>query len=209
MRHIGLLEDNIQLRNSLEDYLTISGNCEIVFSESSFRDLQRDITGLDFILIDIHLANESGIDIIPQMKKLYPSAQIIMMTGDSAEPSLLLQAIENGANSFIYKPFECESLIKTMDELQKNGSYLEPYLLTSLMALINSKNEISPLLYNKNILSSREKEVIELIKEGLSYKAIAERLYLSTHTVNFHLKKIYLKFDVNSKMELLAKHLSK
>ena len=96
-----------------------------------------------------------------------------------------------------------------MDELQKNGSYLEPYLLTSLMALINSKNEISPLLYNKNILSSREKEVIELIKEGLSYKAIAERLYLSTHTVNFHLKKIYLKFDVNSKMELLAKHLSK
>jgi DNA-binding CsgD family transcriptional regulator len=62
-------------------------------------------------------------------------------------------------------------------------------------------------LYNNAQLTQREKDIINLLGLGYSYKMISDELRLSYHTVNFHIKNIYIKLDVNSKSELIAKHL--
>ena len=147
MINIGILEDNVPLRVSMEDYFGVLGDYNIVFSASGSSCLQIDtVTKLDFILLDIHLQNESGIDIIPKIKRLFPDVHVIVITGDTVDQFLLLDAIENGASSFLYKPFQGKNLTRIINELQTTSSYIEPELLTVLINLIRSRNKVGKLL---------------------------------------------------------------
>ncbi len=209
MIYVGILEDNLELRNSISDYLTATGNYNIVFSENSYFDIKRKKLSVTphFLLLDVHLVDVSVLDVIDDIKQRYPGAQIIVMTGDKTD-SLLLQAIERGASSFVYKPIVMSELIKIMGQLQITGSFLEPEMLTKLMWLINQKNKKNTVDY-KTELTDREGDVLELVEQGYTYKEISQKLSISYHTVNYHLKSIYNKFDVSSKLELITKRNNK
>ena len=206
MTYLGILEDNVALRQTIEDFLAAAGNFNIVFSASSWFDIKRIKfdAAPHFILLDIHLLDISGIDIISDLKTRFSGVQIIVMTGDKSNHDLLLKAVENGANSFLYKPVKMPDLIKIMDQLHETGSFLEPEVLSKLMWLLKEKKRLnSP--GDDISLTDRETDVLKLVERGLGYKEIAAALNVSYHTVNFHLKRIYLKFDVKSKMELVVK----
>ena len=209
MIYIGILEDNLELRNSITDYLTATGNYSIVFSENSYFDIKRKkLTILpQFLLLDVHLTDVSVLDVIDDIKNRYAGSQIIVMTGDKTD-NLLLQAIERGASSFVYKPIVMSELIKIMEQLQVTGSFLEPEMLTKLMWLINQKNKKNTVDY-KTELTDREGDVLVLVEQGYTYKEISQKLSISYHTVNYHLKSIYNKFDVSSKLELITKRNTK
>jgi DNA-binding NarL/FixJ family response regulator len=209
MIYIGILEDNLELRNSITDYLTATGNYSIVFSENSYFDIKRKkLTILpQFLLLDVHLTDVSVLDVIDDIKNRYAGSQIIVMTGDKTD-NLLLQAIERGASSFVYKPIVMSELIKIMEQLQVTGSILEPEMLTKLMWLINQKNKKNTVDY-KTELTDREGDVLVLVEQGFTYKEISQKLSISYHTVNYHLKSIYNKFDVSSKLELITKRNTK
>jgi DNA-binding NarL/FixJ family response regulator len=197
------------LRNSITDYLTATGNYSIVFSENSYFDIKRKkLTILpQFLLLDVHLTDVSVLDVIDDIKNRYAGSQIIVMTGDKTD-NLLLQAIERGASSFVYKPIVMSELIKIMEQLQVTGSFLEPEMLTKLMWLINQKNKKNTVDY-KTELTDREGDVLVLVEQGFTYKEISQKLSISYHTVNYHLKSIYNKFDVSSKLELITKRNTK
>jgi DNA-binding NarL/FixJ family response regulator len=207
MFSVGILEDNNALRTSIEEYLTATGNYTISFSWSTYLRLFVDEFEVhpDFILLDNHFGDLLGIDIISDIKKKFPSSHVVIITGDKSE-EFLLKAIENGASSYVFKPFRMSELVSVLNTVEETGSFLSSELLTKLFYQISRKNEPAddPL---KAKLTKKEWEVVALIKEGLSYKEIAAKLNITFHTVNHHLKNVYLKLDVQSKSQLLAKYL--
>ena len=206
MQSIAIIEDNVGLRQTIELYLETSAKYRVVFSVGSYKDFVESHAEIlpDFILLDIHLPDALGIDVIANIKKLRPGANIIIITGDT-DKEFLLQAIENGASAYIYKPFNMTGLEKVLDQVNLTGSFLEPEILTKLLGLINEKKIADSAMF-REVLTVREEEIISLIKKGQTYKEIAATLNISFHTVNHHLKNVYQKTNVTSKSELIAKY---
>ena len=202
---IGILEDDLAFRKSLEDFFNASANFEIVFSHGAYLDVKsKKIDYLpDFILLDIHLSDVMAVEIVENLKIKFPLSHIILMTGDQ-DKSLLIQAIERGGSSYLIKPFKLNVLLTTIYELQKNGSYLPLNLLADLMNQLVIRQKSKMLIQNIT-LTDREDQMLLLIVLGLTYKEISTRLIISYHTVNYHIKSIYAKYDVNSKIGLIRK----
>ena len=205
MISIGILEDNQSLRQTIVDYLIVTGKYQVVFSTGKFSAISK--LTLDnaphVVLLDLHLSDVNGIDIILNIRKMFPDAYIVIVTGDK-DKEYILRAIECGANGYLYKPFTMTDLDTVIKTVYETGSFLEPDALTKLFSLINK--------YPKNNLeikikfTPREKEILDLIKQGHTYNEMADILCLSFHTVNHHIKNLYTKTNVNSKSELIVKY---
>lgn len=202
---IAILEDDAILRSTLLDFLSISGDYIISYAGASiaeFVDLHFDET-IDFILLDIHLNNSFALDSINSIKFKHKEARIIMLTGDK-DDDLVMKSIVNGAHGFIYKPFSLSEIATTINNIKSSGAYLQPYVLNKLVKSINSSRSLFTLK-DKYSLTEREIDILYLTKNGYSYKEISKKLEISYHTVNFHMKNLFNKFDVTSKIQLMSK----
>jgi len=200
---VGILEDNLALRNSIKDYLEATGKYKTIFACGLYAEIatQKFREQPAFLILDIHLPDTSAINIIADLQKRWPNTRIIMVTGDKT-PELLLEAVKQGAVSFLHKPVIMAELLNVLDQLTTNKSFLQPHMLTNLMALLKVDENRHSRPINK--LTDREKEILAYVEQGKSYKVIARELNISFHTVNFHLKNIYVKYNVNSKLELIT-----
>jgi DNA-binding NarL/FixJ family response regulator len=207
LKYVGVIEDNPHLLKNVESFLNVSSEYYVVFSESSIETL--DVKSIesepDFILLDIYLNGTNSIVKIRELKKRFPAAMIIMMTGDKDDANIL-RAIQQGAVGYLQKPFLLTELITVLKQTAEKQSYLESETIIRLMKVLSGEDN-KKKLYNNAQLTQREKDIINLLGLGYSYKMISDELRLSYHTVNFHIKNIYIKLDVNSKSELIAKHL--
>ncbi len=207
LKYVGVIEDNPHLLKNVESFLNVSTEYFVVFSESSIETLNAKAIEAepDFILLDIYLNGTNSIVKIRELKKRFPAAMIIMMTGDKDDANIL-RAIQQGAVGYLHKPFLLSELITVLKKAAEKQSYLEGETLIRLMKVLSGEDTKNKLQGNTQ-LTQREKDIIKLLGLGFSYKMISEELRLSYHTVNFHIKNIYIKLDVNSKSELIAKHL--
>lgn len=207
-KRVGILEDNFSLRTNIEQYLNIGNAYEIVFSAANTKDIctMQLEHAPDVILLDIHLQGQNSLELITCMKERFPNVAIVIMTGDSNQ-ELIMQAFENGANGYIYKPFKLIELTDTIKKLETDGSYMQPLVATKLISMLKKKDLVAELQEEFN-LTNREAEIVRGIQEGLSYKQIGEKLFISHYTVNHHLKNVYLKVDVTSRTELVANYLT-
>ncbi len=201
---VAIIDDNETLRSSIESYLELKGNYEIAYSNTSWHKGIRfeHRTPVDIFLIDVHLQRENGIEIIGAIKETYKTAKVIIMTGDTLNKEYLLQAIEEGACSFIYKPFAMAQLETAIKTVLEKGSFLEAGLLTDFMNIVNNRNK-EKVNRNKFQFTQREEEILEEVMKGKAYKEIAAELGVSFNTVNFHIKNIYQKVGVNSRYDLI------
>ncbi len=202
--NIGILEDNLPLRETIEQYLELKGGYNIVFSTGRVGNILKEnyYEVPDFILLDEHLEDASGIDEIKSIKKKFPESNLIVITGDD-NPKLIMKALENGASGYLYKPFTLAQVVDVFKEVIINGSFLQPGTTTKLINMLNKKKETDDLVFDK--LTKKEKEIVGHISKGLSYKEIADTLGITFFTVNHHIKNIYLKYDVNSAGQLIFK----
>lgn len=206
---IGIVEDDYTIRQSLKDYFIIAAKeldiqYKIIFSVESIAELSKlQITDdVNFIILDIHLKDENGIEHIKELNARFDGAQIIVITGDTYNEGNLLKAVKMGAKSFIYKPFKNSDLHVTMKNVLSTGSHLEPTLRTKLMQLLNGTNFNAAKFENEG-LTKRQLSIVVLLLKGLKHREIAEHLGISTYTVNNHIQNIYFKLDIKSRSELL------
>lgn len=195
------------MRSNIENYLVAMQRYDVIFSEPNAKKLlgAAEQAAPDVILLDIHLQGENSLELISAMKEKFPAVTVIIMTGDQDE-ALIMQAFENGASGYLYKPFKLAELADTLKKLEDEGSYLQPMVATKLIGMLKKKDVVAELQKQFN-LTDREADIVRGIKDGLSYQQIADKLYISYHTVNHHLKSVYLKTDVTSRNELVANFL--
>ena len=117
------------------------------------------------------------------------------------DDEFIFLALKNGALGYLLKDSSFEQILAALDELKNGGSPMSPYIARRVIASFQPPKETKI----SQLLSDREQEVLEKLAEGLIYKEIGEKLFISHETVKQHIKHIYQKLHVQNKIEALNK----
>lgn len=200
---IGIIEDNHFQLNNYREFLEDFQECKVVFacrSMEEFRSLPYKDPDVKAILLDISLPGDSGIQGMEELKQHYPDAKIIVLSGHDGQ-QYVIESIMHGASGYIIKTSRLMEIYHSILDAVTQGGTLSP---KAAHLLINHISK-DPLESIRDRLTKREYELLGLLKDGHSYKEMAERLFVTVHTINQHLKKIYSKLNVASKSELISK----
>lgn len=147
----------------------------------------------DVILMDINLPDKSGIDLCKEVKAKYPSIRILGLSSFNQQ-SFIEKMLENGASGYVLKNATREELIEAIEAVMAGHKFLSYEAAATVR-----KNEDSKI----PVLTRREKEVLLLIAEGLTNHEVADKLFISTTTVDTHRKNLLSKFDAKNTATLI------
>ncbi|MEZ5028393.1 MAG: response regulator transcription factor [Ferruginibacter sp.] len=148
----------------------------------------------DVILVDINLPDISGIDLCKEVRAKYPSIFVIGLSTFNQQ-AYVRNMMENGASGYVLKNADKSELLEAITTVMLGKNYLSHEVSLSLR---ESDNSLPPV-------TRREKEVLQLIAEGLTNTEIAEKLFISIATVNTHRKSLLEKFDAKNTAILISK----
>ena len=152
----------------------------------------------DVLLIDHRLPDGYGADVVPELKRACPTMKVVLMSA-AVDDIALVAAIENGASGFLSKSATVDELIHALKSAAAGEILVSPALLARLLPRLSRERRGGGIN-----LTQREVEVLQVLAEGASNAAIAERLGISLNTVRNHVQSILAKLSVHSKLEALA-----
>lgn len=196
MKRIILIEDDSETSKQISEILDASQHFSVqgVFSsaETCLDSLPREV---QVALVDLGLPGMSGIQLIAELKRREPQLACVAYTV-FADKQNVLGALKAGAEGYLLKGRTGEQLLQSLRTLEHGGAPLTPQIARLLIT--NFQTDQSPL-------SAREREVLNLLADGYTYKQCASELFISNHTVHDHVKRIYQKLQVGSKSEAVSK----
>lgn len=200
---IWLVEDNDLYRETTAELIaeTDGMSCPVAV-DSCEAALDRLEAGAlpDIVLMDIGLPGMSGIDGARQVRARVPDCRVIMLTIHE-EDDKVFQAICAGASGYLLKPTLPERVVRAIREVHEGAAPINPFIARKVLDLFGRFT--GPAAdYG---LTSRENEILQLMVDGLTMNAIADRLFLSYHTVDTHIRNIYGKLHVRSRSRAVAK----
>jgi DNA-binding NarL/FixJ family response regulator len=204
---IAIFDDNKNIRESLTLLLQTVEDFEVAGCFPHVLDCVDDIkqSHPDVILMDIEMPAMSGIEAVKRLKKEFPQIQVLMQTVFE-DDDRVFDSICAGASGYILKNQLNTKLIDAIRELQFGGSPMSPSIARKVLNKMQAvASLIKPEAAPDYHLTTREKDVLGCLVNGLSYKMIASELDISYETVRSHVKKIYEKLHVASLTEVVAK----
>lgn len=153
----------------------------------------------DVVVLDISMPQLNGLDAARQLHKLLPACKIIFLTMH-ADPTYAKEAFQSGASAFLLKRSAATELILAIRAVLKDQFYVTPFIAKDVLLPICGESEGSS--YIKSRLTSRQREVLQLVAEGHAVKEIANILNLSPKTVEYHKTKIMRELNLHSTVEL-------
>jgi len=189
-----MFADSLRLALSAEPDLTVVGTAATLAQARSMVVS----TAPDVVLLDHRLPDGLGVDSIAELKTLRPDAKIVVLTA-VAEDSMLVTATEAGCAGFILKTSPLDELVTAVRTAAAGEIMVSSELLARLLNRLHHQHERPA-----HDLTGREREILELIAEGLTNGAIAKRLYISVNTVRNHVQSVLAKLDAHSKLEALS-----
>lgn len=210
---IGIVDDKTQNRLSLAERINYSDDIEVVLMASNGNDFLDQLKSLSadqqpaVVLMDIEMPGMDGIETVRVGKQLYPSIKFLMLTVFDDDDKIF-EAIKAGAGGYLLKDEKVPVIIDCIEQLQEvGGAPMSPRIARKAFDLLMKASlpEKETVIEEKNDyrLSVRETEVLKLLVDGFDYKAIAEKLFLSSHTVRKHIANIYHKLHVTSKAQAI------
>ena len=200
---IWLVEDNDAFRNTLVRVINQVDwmSCSHAFSscEDALQALEEE-PHPNVVLLDVNLPGMNGIDGIREIKQLAPTTQVIMLTMFD-DHDKVFKSICAGASGYLLKSSPKEKITEAIREVVNGGAPMNGPIARAVLDMF-ARLAAPKQDYG---LSPREREVLELVVAGLYKKEIAERLGLSYHTVDTHVRNIYEKLHVNSRSGAVAK----
>lgn len=151
------------------------------------------------VLMDIEMPVMDGISTTKQIKEQYPDVKVIMLTTFDDDDKIF-NAILAGASGYLLKDESAENIYKAILDVSNGGAAMSAGIALKTLNYIKSSNEKSSVKTESSILSQRETEILIELKNGLGYKQIAYRLFISEGTVRKHIENIYRKLQVNNKV---------
>ncbi len=200
---LALVEDDPEVRELLHDYLCRQPELECVIEAGSAEDFFRQLTEVraapQVVLLDIHLPGQSGIEALPRIKQLLPDADVVMQTVfDDADR--IYQALCAGASGYVLKNTPLDEIKAAVLEVVRGGSPMSRAVARKVLAHFKPSPSVRP-----DLLTEREREVVQGIVDGLGDKQVAVRLGLAADTVRTYVKRIYKKLQVTSRTELVSR----
>lgn len=202
MINLVIYDDNVQRRDSLKALLSMTESicCVADFPDCSHVLEEMEQFRPDLVLMDIEMPGVDGISGVTAIKKCFPGIRIIMQTVFEDEEKIFA-SLKAGAEGYILKNATADKVIQSIEEVHRGGAYMTPSVALKVMQYFSGQQSGAGEDYQ---LTNREKEVLRLLSDGLSYKMVAERLGVSYSTVNSHIKNIYEKLHVHSLGEAVS-----
>ena len=156
----------------------------------------------DVVLLDVELPGLNGLEAVKRIKSISPSTRVIMLTVFD-DHDKIFKAICAGASGYLLKTSPVEKIIESIREAQDGGAPMTPRVARSVLDMFMRTS--SP--HEDYGLTTREQSILELMTKGLIKKEIADRLSVSYHTVDTHLRNIYAKLHVHTRTGAVSKAL--
>lgn len=201
-----VFDDNEFRRESLSLLINGMGNMRCIGTFPDCSNVVSDIRLLQpqVVLMDIDMPHVDGIEGVKRIRKNFPDVQILMQTVFDDDEKIFA-SICAGASGYILKKSTPAQIIQAVEDVHNGGAAMTASVAKQVIRAFQQNVFIEN---NERIeLSPREKEVLSCLVKGLSHKMIAAECFISIHTVNSHIKKIYEKLHVNSVAEAVAKAL--
>jgi len=199
-----IVEDQSRYRDLLRLILTGDDNIQVVFEREHCRNIIDDVVKdmPDVLIMDIDLPGKSGIDAVIELKEVFPEIKILMLTVFE-EDEKIFAAIKAGANGYLLKKDPPQKILDAIKELNEGKASMNGLIAKKVMEYFHKK-KAAPNVAEFN-LTKREHEILELLIQGLSYKEIAAKCFISPETMNSHIKNIYQKLNVHSRAQINAR----
>lgn len=202
-----IIEDNRMLRDGLTEMLKNEPEFEVNAALHTDENMLSKIqtSDVDIVLLDLGLQSYDSLDVVKLIRKNDHEVRVVLM-GLFATHSEVLDFVECGVKGFVLKDATADDFLTTIRLVAKGEKVLPAYLTESLFAQIVEKSISDPVAKKKLLdsvqLTPREKDVMQLISDGHTNKEIAQKLYLSPHTIKSHVHNILEKLTLHSRLQI-------
>jgi DNA-binding NarL/FixJ family response regulator len=199
---IAIIEDDVYIKESIMQFLQMQtefDNVQWYGSVESF--LATKNTPPDVILLDIELPGMTGIEGAFRIKQKTPAVNILMLTVYE-DKDRIFKALQAGASGYLLKNTPLLKLKTAIADVLEGGMPMSPVVAKNVLAFFSAR-PAAPSPEGNEHLTAREQEVSKLLIKGDTYKQIAHSLFISPDTVRQHIKNIYRKLQINSRIQLI------
>lgn len=198
-----VVEDDRGLRDQIAKILELAPDVACVGVCSSAEEALRLIVQKkpNVVLMDIKLPGMSGIECVAEITKSFPKTEVIMVTVYE-DSERIFRALKAGASGYLIKSDSSDQLLDAIRDVYKGGAPMSSSIARKVVKQFRATG-VSP--QESNNLSNREREVLELLAQGMIYKEIGDKLNIGTTTVRTHVQNICYKMHVRSRVEAVAK----
>jgi len=211
---IALIDDHKLFREGVKRILSFEPSFEVVAEADDGLEANEIIKEYqpDIVLMDINMPEMNGIEATKELLQNNPDLKIIILSIHEDE-SYVSHALQTGAQGYLLKEMDTESLMEAIKVVYDGGSYLHPKVTHNLvqeyrkLVKTNEANtNVNEIEYRKplHLLTKRECQVLQLLSEGQSNRKIAETLVISEKTVKNHVSNILQKMDVNDRTQAVV-----
>ena len=177
-----------------EGFISVGTFADALHVETQLAQLKPDV-----VLMDINMPGMNGIEATRLIKSLSPNTKVLIQTAFDNDEHVF-GSLKAGAEGYLLKSASPDKILKGIEDVYNGGAIMTPSIALRVMRFFQPIAKPS----NPYNLTNREKTVLELLSDGLSYKMIAARMEISYFTVNAHIRKIYEKLHVNSSAEAVS-----
>lgn len=203
MIRVAIIEDDLVVREGLCEYFNSQVEFTCALAAGSMKMALAAlpaVPGIDVALLDLGLPGMGGLEGMPHLRARFPQLDIIVLTVYH-DAHRIYQTLCAGATGYLLKSTPLPDIRDAVATVHGGGSVMSPDVARKVLAHFQP---VAPAVTSSQ-LTPRERQIVDALIEGMSYKLIADHLDLSIDTVRFHFRNIYKKLHINSQTELMAK----
>lgn len=197
-----LVDDHDLLRRGIKTMLETEG-IDVVGEAADGTNVLELVEELlpDVVLMDVIMPNKDGIEATREIRDSFPNVGVVVLSGHD-DQRFVFDALKAGACGYLLKTAELDEVVATVRAVATGGGRLDPSLASKVLGEFQSyqKEDVADVFQP---LTPREREILQLMSEGLPNKTIANRLSISERTVTTHIANIYSKLHVNNRVSAI------
>ncbi|BAP29093.1 LuxR family DNA-binding response regulator [Chryseobacterium sp. StRB126] len=200
---IAIVEDEKNYNNALKKVINYQQDMRVVAQFFDGNDALKNLPNIspNVVMMDIQLQDMLGIEIIEKLKKEMPETQFIMCTSFEDDEKIF-NSLKAGAMGYLVKGESMDKILSSIRDVYNGGAPMSFSIARKVLQHFEKK---LPEIKGLDELTEREKEILELLSQGLLYKEIADKSCISIDTVKKHVGNIYRKLHVSNKVEAINK----
>ena len=208
---VAVVEDDECLRDNLVELVDGAGDLKLV---GAYEDGPAALSGIpltkpDVVIMDIQLPGIDGVECVRKLKIDMPQVNFLMLTAYE-DSDRIFESIKVGASGYLLKRTSSIRLLQAIQELHAGGSPMTPQVARQVVHFISNLSKSSKDVDSElTQLTAGEKNTLDELARGYSYKEIADHMGISVHGVRHFIRKIYEKLHVHSRSEAIIKYLNR
>lgn len=201
---IAIVEDEKNYNNALKKVINYQQDMKVVAQFFDGNEALKKLPDIspNVVMMDIQLQDMLGIEVIEKLKKDIPETHFIMCTSFEDDEKIF-NSLKAGAMGYLVKGESMDKILSSIRDVYNGGA---PMSFSIARRVLQHFEKKLPEIKGFDELTSREKEILELLSQGLLYKEIADKKCISMDTVKKHVGNIYRKLHVSNKVEAINKY---